>query len=620
MTASRRFAVGSLMVLAIVWGATAFLARAVYADSLLTGAVTSASGEKMGGVTVSAKGEGSPITTSVFTDESGNYYFPPLPNGKYRVWAQALTYETANGNTELKKKTTRQDFVLQPMKNQEDWIRQLPGDEFLAALPGDTPEDYRMKTQVRKNCTGCHSASYPLQHRFDEEGWNRILDLMKHVNVLGVYQGPDHKATPNIDFHQKELATYLARARGPGESSMKFKLRPRPSGEAARVVYKEYDFPMEHGHTASIDGSDWSLGTKSSMNHVAGVHDAQMDFNGNIWITFAHTSMATTIARIDGKTGAIKNFKLDDQKGIAAGTHGITRDEHGILWFNTRSNVQRSRGGLGRIDPKTEKITVYLPPEPMSGTAGTLDTDLNGNIWVTAPDGALRFNIKEERFTEFKSVTYKNQHGTATVYGLAADRTGNAWWLLMAQDLIDYSDIKTGKSGEFKLPPEKAVMDSLTPEQRKMYETFQPPDFNTPFAWAQAPRRMGADKNGDYVYVGNSFGGTLAKINIFTKEATLVPLPNPEAHQPYQIGVDKGHNVWTNLWSTDKVAKYDPSANQWTLFDLPTRGTESRHISLLERDGQPLRVIIPYERARKVAVLTPRSEAELQALQAQVSR
>ena len=620
MTASRRFAVGSLMVLAIVWGATAFLARAVYADSLLTGAVTSASGEKMGGVTVSAKGEGSPITTSVFTDESGNYYFPPLPNGKYRVWAQALTYETANGNTELKKKTTRQDFVLQPMKNQENWIRQLPGDEFLAALPGDTPEDYRMKTQVRKNCTGCHSASYPLQHRFDEEGWNKILDLMKHVNVLGVYQGPDHKATPNIDFHQKELATYLARARGPGESSMKFKLRPRPSGEAARVVYKEYDFPMEHGHTASMDGSDWSLGTKSSMNHVAGVHDAQMDFNGNIWITFAHTSMATTIARIDGKTGAIKNFKLDDQKGIAAGTHGITRDEHGILWFNTRSNVQRSRGGLGRIDPKTEKITVYLPPEPMSGTAGTLDTDLNGNVWVTAPDGALRFNIKEERFTEFKSVTYKNQYGTATVYGLAADRTGNAWWLLMAQDLIDYSDIKTGKSGEFKLPPEKAVMDSLTPEQRKMYETFQPPDFNTPFAWAQAPRRMGADKNGDYVYVGNSFGGTLAKINIFTKEATLVPLPNPEAHQPYQIGVDKGHNVWTNLWSTDKVAKYDPSANQWTLFDLPTRGTESRHISLLERDGQPLRVIIPYERARKVAVLTPRSEAELQALQAQVSR
>lgn len=608
-----------LIALAVLLGA-AFVPGAARADALLSGTIASAAGEKMGGVAVSARAERATITTTVFTDAAGGYYFPPLANGKYRVWAQALTYQTANAGVDLAKKTARRDFVLQPMKNREDWIRQLPGDEILAALPGATPEDYRMKTQVRKNCTGCHSASYPLQHRFDEQGWNKILDLMKHVNVLGVYAGPEHKATPNIDFHQKELAAYLTRARGPGESSMRFNLRPRPSGEAARVVFREYDFPMEHGHAASMDGSDWSLGTKSSMNHVAGPHDAQMDFDGNIWITHAHTSLETTIARIDGKTGAVKHFKLDDQKGIAAGTHGITRDENGVLWFNTRSNVQRSRGGLGRIDPRTEKITVYLPPEPMSGTAGTLDADLNGNVWVTTPDGALRFDIKEERFTEFKSVTYKNQQGTATVYGLAADRAGNGWWLLMTQDLVDYSDLKTGKSGEFKLAPEKAALDSLTPEQKKMYETFQPPDFNTPFAWAQAPRRMGADKNGDYVYVGNSFGGTLAKINIHTKENTLVPLPNPETDQPYQIGVDKDHNVWTNLWSTDKIAKYDPSAGRWTLFELPTRGTESRHISLLEREGQPLRVVVPYERGRKVAVMTPRSEMEIQALKAKAGK
>jgi hypothetical protein len=78
--------------------------------------------------------------------------------------------------------------------------------------------------------------------------------------------------------------------------------------------------------------------------------------------------------------------------------------------------------------------------------------------------------------------------------------------------------------------------------------------------------------------------------------------------------------VWTNLWSTDKVAKYDPGAGRWTLFDLPTRGTEARHISLLEREGQPLRVVVPYDRGRKVGVLTPRTEAEIQALKTQVGR
>ena len=72
----------------------AFATPALAADQLLSGAIASASGEKLGGVTVSAKLDGSTITTSVYTDEQGNYYFPPLPAGKYRVWAQALAFET----------------------------------------------------------------------------------------------------------------------------------------------------------------------------------------------------------------------------------------------------------------------------------------------------------------------------------------------------------------------------------------------------------------------------------------------------------------------------------------------------------------------------------------------
>jgi streptogramin lyase len=585
---------------------------------ILSGTITSAAGEKMGGVTVSAKAEGSTITTSVFTDDSGAYYFPPQPSGKYRVWAQALSFETVKGTIDLGA-AKRQDFVLKPAK---DYFQQLPGDIMLAALPGDTPEDFRMKTQVRKNCTGCHTASYPLQHKFDEAGWNAILELMKRINVFGHYFGADHKGTPNIDFHQKELAAYLARARGPGDSSMKVTLPPRPKGETARVVFKEYDFPKEPGNgppVPSNDGSDWSLGTPSDLNGMVGVHDVQADNDGHLWIAYSLPSKDTTVAKVDARTGAVKKFGIPDIKGFAAGSHGIVRDEHGDLWFNIRSTVERGHGGLARINPKTEKISVFYPPKPMSGTAGTLDVDLKGNVWVTSPDGALRFDIAKETFTEFKSVSYRTPHGVGTVYGLAVDRTGNGWWAIMSQDLMDYSDIATGKTGELKLPPEQAVMENLSPEQRKFYETFVAPDFNTPFAWAQGPRRLGADKIGDHVWVGNSWGGNLARIDIRTKEVRLVPLPNPEAHQPYQIQVDSKHNVWTNLWSTDKVARYDPAAGQWTLFDLPNRGSEARYIAIAERDGK-LEVILPYYRTRKVAVMTFRSEAEIAELKAQAER
>ncbi len=70
----------------------------------------------------------------------------------------------------------------------------------------------------------------------------------------------------------------------------------------------------------------------------------------------------------------------------------------------------------------------------MSGTQGTLDADKNGKVWVTAHAGALLFNIKDEKFNEFKSVTYKNKQGAATVYGLAADRNGQRLVAPLAQD------------------------------------------------------------------------------------------------------------------------------------------------------------------------------------------
>jgi len=172
MKNARDFTPASLLATSALLTVAILIPNCALADALLAGSIASAAGEKMSGVTVSAKAEGSTITTSVYTDEAGGYYFPRLPEGKYRVWAQALKFQTAKDNVDLNA-TTLQNFVMQPMTNQEDWIRQLPGDEFLAALPGETPDDLRMKTLVRKNCTGCHSASFPLQHRFDAEAGAR---------------------------------------------------------------------------------------------------------------------------------------------------------------------------------------------------------------------------------------------------------------------------------------------------------------------------------------------------------------------------------------------------------------------------------------------------------------
>src|SRR6266851_4641178 len=585
------------------------------ADALLSGTIASAGGAKIGGVTVSAKAEGATVTTSVFTDESGAYYFPPLPAGKYRLWAQTLSFETARSEIDLGA-TGRRDFTLHPM---EDFFRQLPGDLAMASLPDETADDRRLKKLVINNCTGCHTASYPLQHRFDEAGWSAIIELMKHVNVSGVYLGPEHKAQGVLDYHQKELAAYLAR--GPGEGAAKIKLRPRPAGESARVVFKEYDVAVDPDLGApsrdfTNDGSDWSLGTPSRRGSF--VHDAYADLDGNLWFTSNVPNRRMTIGRIDASSGEVKLIKLDNRgNGLAANTHGMTRDPAGTIWFN----VNTGRGGLGKVDPKSGKIDVYIPPTGMSATGGatTVDWDGRGKIWVSSTDGALLFDPRAEKFTEFKSVTPRTANGNGVTYGAAGDRDGNGWWSEMIIDIINKGDTETGKSIELRLPRVALDNDLVGEEARAFYEAFNAPDFNAPVPWSQGPRRMGADKQADVLWVGNSWAGTLARIDTHTMETSFVPLPGPGVMQPYHVAVDGKHNAWLNIWTSDVILRYDPSANAWTTFDLPTRGTEARYISLLERDGA-MQVIIPYSRTSKVAVMTFRSAADLEALKRQAGR
>src|SRR3984957_20894027 len=216
------------------------LAHAAPDGTLLTGAVKSQAGLKMSGVTVSAKLDGATITTSVFTDEEGAFYFPAMNAGHYEVWAQADGFETARAAVDLAA-TKHQDLVLNATK---EFAQQLSGDQMLASLPDQTPDDRRLKRVFRNSCTNCHQPNYILQNKFDEQGWTAILEVMKRVNVAGGYLGPNSPIAAPIDFHEKELAEYLARARGPEQSAMKLTVKPRPTGDAARVVFTEYDVAM----------------------------------------------------------------------------------------------------------------------------------------------------------------------------------------------------------------------------------------------------------------------------------------------------------------------------------------------------------------------------------------
>ena len=201
----RGFIVTTLTAVAAI-----LIAMPAFADALLSGTIKSSDGKAMGGITVSAKPDSGTITTTVFTDAAGQYYFPALPAGHYRVWAQALSYQTAKGAVDLAN-NAKQDFTLAAMSDPEATFKQLPGNLMLDALPQRTPAEGRMKRIVRTVCTGCHTASFPLQHRFDEAGWSAVIELMKNANVYGTFVGGERKPSGHSRL-SSEGACELSRA------------------------------------------------------------------------------------------------------------------------------------------------------------------------------------------------------------------------------------------------------------------------------------------------------------------------------------------------------------------------------------------------------------------------
>src|SRR5438874_28090 len=76
-------------------GARTTTAIGAASPSSLIGTIRDADGKLLNGVPVSARASDQTFTTSVYTDDKGEYVFPTLPGGDYKVWAQAVGFSTA---------------------------------------------------------------------------------------------------------------------------------------------------------------------------------------------------------------------------------------------------------------------------------------------------------------------------------------------------------------------------------------------------------------------------------------------------------------------------------------------------------------------------------------------
>ena len=238
----------------------------------LMGTVKFTDGKPVEGAAVSAKAEGATITTTVYTNQSGQYIFPQLPDGQYRIWAQAIGFEYTRAQSAVSSgKKIEQDFTLKPYA---DAWRQLSSAEWLESLPDATADDRRMKRILLYNCATCHDSGFVLEKRFDAAGWEIIINKMRKISgwwdppngpgccggghVDGEVPGSggrfdkamlDEDGKPIgaqrrvMEFFYRDILAYLARVRGPQSPPIQAHPLPRPTGEAADIVITEYDLP-----------------------------------------------------------------------------------------------------------------------------------------------------------------------------------------------------------------------------------------------------------------------------------------------------------------------------------------------------------------------------------------
>ena len=582
---------------------------------LLAGTVRDAGGQAMEGVAVSARSTAPETftTTTVYSDQDGSYVFPPVADGQYDMWAQAVGFNAGQKTVVLTGGGATHDFRLQAIADLKSpaYTNQLNGAEWVAALPEATPADRRMKDLFWANCTSCHTVSFVMQNRFDAAGWRAILTFMERTSA-GMRR-PNFERPPNpfVDHFRDEFVEYLTKVRGPGESPLQPRPLPRPSGEATRVVMTEYDLPpVEHPYGLVTDvgqSRDWSDGSPARF-FARGSHDAEVDANGMVWIANNVENPLRTIARLNPTTGKVKNFAVPRRDGdeMPRTSHGIVIDANGLCWFT-------ASGGLGKINTNTEVLEVFDTPEGMARVGGSLDLDVkNGYVWASTNRGALRFDPKTNTFQEFQSVT---QMPNGRTYGVATDSEGNGWWGQMAIGIVGRSDIITGTSGEVRLTPVPGKREYTTDTDRAFYETAES-SWSTTYPWSQGPRRLGADRDGKSVWVAASWGDSMVEIDIKTSQVTYHPTPTPYS-TIYDTVVDKDGMVWANMLQSDRVARFDPKTKTWVEYQLPTRGGETRYVAV-DNTKDRVEVWLPMPKASRMVRLQFRTEEETSALKAQL--
>ena len=300
--------------------------------------------------------------------------------------------------------------------------------------------------------------------------------------------------------------------------------------------------PRPKGKATRTIITEYDLPRKLAMPH-----DVIVDGDGMVWYSDFGDQF---IGRLDPKTGKVTDFPIPElKKGFPLGTLDLQSDKEQNLWVSLMY-----QGGIAKFDRKTEKFQIYPVPKEWQGNhtqqsmVSPTNSNVDGKVWTNNQDthSIYRLDVATGQYENLGEFKIPGENRSINAYGIPSDSQNNLYLLEFGANNIGRIDAKT--------------------KEFKVYTTI---------AQGTRPRRGRFDAQ-DRLWFAEYGANGVGMLDPKSGQIQEWQLPIPWS-APYHVVPDKNGEIWIGSMWTDRVTRLDPKTSQFTDYLLP-RETNIRRV------------------------------------------
>src|SRR6266513_4614476 len=274
-------------------------------------------------------------------------------------------------------------------------------------------------------------------------------------------------------------------------------------------------------------------------------HDVIVDADGMAWYS---NFGEQTLGKLDPKTGKVTEYPVPEpKKGSPTGTLSIRSDKDGNLWLG-----MMYQASVAKFNRKTEKFQLWTVPSELNkdntqiNMTSPMSYTVDGKLWAQNNGfaGVHRLDLNSGKWETWDP--FKDSPRGHNIYDVIADSQNNVDFTDLGREHVGRIDAKSGK---------------LT-----MYETPTK---------GSGPRRGMMDAQ-DRLWFGEYRGNKIGMFDTKSEKFQEWAMPTPWSN-PYDVAVDKNGEAWTGSMLSDRIARLDSKSGQIVEYLLP-KSTNVRRV------------------------------------------